>query len=225
MRSHFELSPAEYEAQRQGHLQRRRVDLILADVRRISPRPGELIVELGCGPGDVLAAVAAACPSVECLGLDIDPAMVEYAQEAHGGPTIEFRAVDLARQPLDLRARFVFGIDVLHHVGELSRFVGAVGDLLAAGGLWTVVEPNSRNPYIWLHQERMRRGGLDEDHFRPKSFEVDARRNALTVVSRSTAFLIPGSVRAVPSPLARLERLLERIPEIGGSVIYRLTPA
>ena len=85
-----------------------------------------------------------------------------------------------------------------------------------------MIEPNSRNPYIWLHQERMRRAGLDEHHFRPDAFERELARSGLRVVSRSTAFVIPGAVRSVPRAVARLELALEAVPVLGGSVVYRV---
>jgi trans-aconitate methyltransferase len=224
VRSHFELSPAEYEARRQGHLQRRRIALVEADVRAHT-RPGDLVVELGCGPGDVLGALARVRPDVEFLGLDVDERMIEHATGAHAGANARFRVLDLAEGGLETRARVVFGIDVLHHVHALDRFVRAVAEHLEQGGCWTVIEPNSRNPYIWLHQERMRRAGLDEDHFHRAPFERAALATGLRVAERQTAFVFPGFVRAVPGPLRRLETLLERVPVLGGSVVYRLSPA
>jgi trans-aconitate methyltransferase len=224
VRSHFELSPAEYEARRQGHLQRRRIVLVDADIRACA-RPGDLVVELGCGPGDVLGALARAHPNVEFLGLDVDEGMIDHAATAHAGRNATFRVLDIADGGLDARARVVFGIDVLHHVHALDRFVRAVGAHLEPGGCWTVIEPNSRNPYIWLHQERMRRAGLDEDHFHRAPFERHADASGLRVVARTTAFVFPGFVQSVPRPLERVEALLERIPILGGSVVYRLSPA
>jgi trans-aconitate methyltransferase len=224
VKSHFELSPAEYERQRQGHLHDRRVALVAADVAA-RVRPGDLVLELGCGPGDVLAALAAAHPEVRFLGVDIDASMIEHARAAHAAANVEFRLLDLSTQRANVRgARVVFGIDVLHHVDALGELVGAVAALLEPGGVWTVIEPNSRNPYIWLHQERMRRAGLDETHFRRDALEREAARHGLRVLGRTTAFLVPGFVQSVPRPVAWAERRLERVPLLGGSVVYRLAP-
>ena len=223
-RSHFELSPAEYEARRQGHLQRRRVALVSADVEARA-RSGDRVVELGCGPGDVLAALGLQHPDVEFLGIDIDEGMVEHAQRTHGATNVAFRVADIVEHPIPERARVVFGIDVLHHVHDLGPFVRSVAGMLEPGGIWTAIEPNSRNPYIWLHQERMRRAGLDEDHFHRDAFEGAVDDAGLRVVERSTAFVVPGAVRSVPRLLERLEMLLERVPFLGGSVVYRTSPA
>jgi 2-polyprenyl-3-methyl-5-hydroxy-6-metoxy-1,4-benzoquinol methylase len=224
MRSHFELTPAEYERRRQGHLQRRRVDIVARDIAgRV--RPGDLVLEIGCGPGDVLAAVARAHPEARFLGVDVDTRMIEHAAAAHAARNVEFQPIDVGETGLDLRARVVFAIDVVHHVHELERFVREIAAVLERDGLWTVIEPNSRNPYIWLHQERMRRANLDEDHFRPRTFERALSASQLQIRSRTTAFVVPGAIRSVPRPLAALERLLEPVPVLGGSFVYRVEPA
>lgn len=224
MRSHFEVTPAEYERQRQGHLQRRRVDIVARDVAR-RVESGDLVVEVGCGPGDVLAAIARAHPEARFLGLDVDMEMIEYAAGAHAAPNIEFEQIDVGETPLPMHAKVVFGIDVIHHVRELRRFVTAIAALMQRNGVWTVIEPNGLNPYIWLHQERMRRAGLDEDHFHRAWFETAVEEAGLRIVERSTAFLIPGAVDTVPRFIERLEARLERVPVLGGSVVYRISHA
>jgi 2-polyprenyl-3-methyl-5-hydroxy-6-metoxy-1,4-benzoquinol methylase len=224
MRSHFELTPAEYERRRQGHLQRRRAAIVAHDVAQ-KVQPGDLVLEVGCGPGDVLAAVARAHPEARFLGIDVDAEMIEYAAAAHAATNLWFERIDVGETRLDVRARVVIGIDVIHHVHALGRFVRAIAAVLERDGLWTVIEPNSQNPYIWLHQERMRRAGLDEDHFHRALFEREAARSGLRIAGRSTAFVVPGAVRSVPRLVTRAERLLERVPVLGGSVVYRLEPA
>ena len=222
--SHFELSPAAYEARRQGHMQERRIAIVSDDVEARA-HAGDVVLELGCGPGDVLAAVAAARPDLRFVGIDVDARMIEHASDRHAAENLEFRLLDLSTEPTELQARVVFAIDVVHHVHALGPFVEAVAAILLPGGGWTVIEPNSRNPYIWLHQERMRRAGLDEAHFRSSALEHEAARHGLRVQTRATAFVVPGFVRSVPRPVAWVERRLERIPVLGGSVVYRLEPA
>jgi len=220
VKSHFELSPAEYERRRQGHLHRRRIELVAREVACLAA--GATVLELGCGSGDVLAAVASARPDVRFLGVDLDPAMIDHATTTHAAPNVTYGRRDLVAEPPAVAAGLVFGIDVLHHVHELDPFVSAVAAVLAPAGIWLAIEPNSRNPYIWLHQERMRRAGLDEDHFRRAAFERAAAAAALEVVGRSAAFVVPGAVQRVPRAVERFERLLERVPALGGSVVYRL---
>ena len=218
MKSHFELSPAAYERGRQGHLHRRRIALVADQVSRLPS--GAHVLELGCGSGDVLAALARARPDLAYLGVDLDGEMVAYASATHGRENVTYERRDVAEALPPLSASLVFGIDVLHHVHELEPLARSVASLLTPAARWLAIEPNSRNPYIWLHQERMRRAGLDEDHFRPRAFEAACRAAGLAVAERRTAFVVPGTVQRAPRLVARLELLLERVPVLGGSDVY-----
>lgn len=218
MKTHFELSPAEYERGRQGHLHRRRIELVAGEVARVAA--GEVVLELGSGSGDVLAAVARDRPDVRFVGIDLDEAMVKYAGATHARPNVTYERRDLVTAPPELRATLVFGIDVLHHVPSPDAFVTAVARLLASGGRWLAIEPDSRNPYIWLHQERMRRAGLDEDHFHRRAFERAWDASGLELVEQGTAFVVPGTFQRVPKLVARVELCLERVPGLAGSVVY-----
>lgn len=218
MKSHFELLPAAYERARQGHLHRRRIALVADEVSRLPG--GAQVLELGCGSGDVLAAVARPRQDVRFLGVDLDEAMVAYAEATHARANISYELRDIVTDPPTMTASLAFGIDIVHHVRDLDSFARAVAELLAPQARWLVIEPNSRNPYIWLHQERMRRAGLDEDHFRRPAFEAACRAAGLEVVEHRSAFVVPGIVQRVPQPLAKVERLLERVPALGGSDVY-----
>jgi trans-aconitate methyltransferase len=221
VKSHFELEPADYERARQGHLQRRRVTLVAADVASRA-HTGDLVVEIGSGPGDVLAALAAERADVRFLGIDTDEAMIAHAESTHASENASFRVLDLVDEPLGETARVIFCIDVLHHVHGLDRLAARIAQMLEPDGLWTSIEPNSRNPYIWFRQERMRRAGLDEDHFRPDVFDRAVASAGLCVVGRTTAFLVPGRVQSVPRVAAWGEGFLERVPFLGGSIVYRV---
>ena len=185
-------------------------------------RAGDLVVEMGCGPGDVVSRVARMYPEVRFLGLDVDAAMVAHARTVHSAPNLTFDQGDITEGRLEVDARMVFGIDVLHHVHDLRRCVEVVAGLLDRDSWWSVIEPDSRNPYIWLHQERMRRAGLDEHHFARRRFEAEVRRSGLRVVRRTTAFVVPGSFGSVPGAVARLERVLERVPGRGKRLLRSL---
>ena len=220
MRSHFELDPGAYGAQRAGHLQEARIALIEDELDGEKAR-GELVVDIGCGPGDVVARLAEDRPDLDFVGLDIDRMMVAHARRAHPGSNLQFDASMAASVP-GARARLVYCIDVLHHISDLQKFLGEVATLLVPRGLFVAIEPNIRNPYIWLHQERMRRRGLDEDHFRGAEFERDlAATGRFEAASHRTAFLVPGAFPPLPVAVTWIERKLERIPVLGGSVVYR----
>ena len=221
-KTHFELTPDEYERHRSGHLERRR-QAIVRDALHDVPHGGR-VLELGSGTGGVLAELAAERPDASFVGVDIEQKMVDYAQATHAQANVRFVCADPSTTPVlpDDSCDFVVSVDVLHHVGDLHRFVRTVSRLLRPGGRWLVIEPNSVHPYVFLSQERMRRAGVGEDHFRRRVAEPLFRAAGLTIAQRRFALFFPGWLEHVPRQVAWIEPLLERFRLLGGSVVYLL---
>jgi trans-aconitate methyltransferase len=184
--------------------------------------PAGTVLEIGCGPGGLLAELAAVWPQLEFVGVDSDPRMIDYARSVHVGENVRYELADFVGERPAVLADFAYGIDVLHHVHELPSFLEGVRQALRPGGAWLVIEPNVFHPYIFWSQGKMRRVGLDEDHFRPWVAEPALRAAGFAVRDRRYAFLFPGFIESVPRPLARIERVLEGLRPLGGSVVYRL---
>ncbi len=100
----------------------------------LDPRPGERILDLGCGAGRLTAAIADRGTHV--TGLDADAAMIAAARAQH--PAIAFRHAD-ARTftvdapdggPLDA----VFSNAVLHWIPEQDAVLASVAAALRPGG-------------------------------------------------------------------------------------------
>jgi trans-aconitate methyltransferase len=166
--------------------------------------------------------LAAEWPQLEFVGVDSDPRMIDYARSVHVGENVRYELADFVGERPAVLADFAYGIDVLHHVHELPSYLEGVRQALRPGGAWLVIEPNVFHPYIFWSQGKMRRAGLDEDHFRPWVAEPALRAAGFAVRDRRYAFLFPGFIQSVPRPLARIERVLEGLRPLGGSVVYRL---
>jgi SAM-dependent methyltransferase len=95
-------------------------------VDAMAPR-GAHILDAGCGPGRVGAALAALGHRV--VGVDVDPVLIAAAQHDHPGPT--WLVGDLAE--LDLRAR---GIEAPFDV------------IVAAGNVMAFLAPSTRRPVL-----------------------------------------------------------------------------
>ena len=96
----------------------------------LAPRPGERILDLGCGTGHLTAQIARSGACV--VGIDRSPAMIADARKNY--PGIEFHVADARRfrfpQPFDA----VFSNAALHWIREPEKVIGAVWRALVSGG-------------------------------------------------------------------------------------------
>ena len=107
----------------------------------LDPRPGERILDLGCGTGALTAAIGDAGADVE--GIDQDPAMLALARREH--PGVAFRRADAQRlrvaEPLDA----VFSNAALHWMPDQDAVIAAVARALRPGGRFVVEMGGRRN--------------------------------------------------------------------------------
>lgn len=98
----------------------------LVDV--LSPRPGERVLDLGCGDGRLTAKlVAAGC---EVVGVDASAAQIEAAQRLG----LDARVVDACRLPFDGEFDAVFSNAVLHWIKDADAVLAGVFRSLKPGG-------------------------------------------------------------------------------------------
>ncbi len=220
-KTHFNLAPSEYEAVRSGHMERRRRELV-EEALRSRLHATRRVLEVGFGSGKLLADLAQQFPQVQFLGTEVAFDMARYAQHQHAQPNVTYLVSSLDGINPGFWCDLVYSIDVIHHVHEPGPLFRAIRSRLRTGGAWLIVEPHIYHPYIFLQQERMRRAGLDEDHFRPWALEPLFQQAGFRIASRNSVFLFPGCVQHMHPLLARLERLFERVPFLGGSIVYLL---
>jgi trans-aconitate 2-methyltransferase len=96
----------------------------------LAPQPGERILDLGCGSGQLTAAIADTGASV--IGLDSSPEMLDEARKQH--PSIEFRLGNAAAFSLDAPVDAVFSNAVLHWVKDADGAVAGIARALKPGG-------------------------------------------------------------------------------------------
>ena len=99
-------------------------------VELLGPRPGEVVLDLGCGTGELAAAIAATGARV--LALDSDPAMVAAARRRLGEDRVllaDGHAFTLA-EPVDA----VFSNAALHWMPRPAEVIGRVRAALRPGG-------------------------------------------------------------------------------------------
>lgn len=108
------------------------------------------LLEIGCGEGNNLARFD---PTLQRTGVDLFRRKLAFA--ARELRDARFAAADAARLPF-AEGEFgsVFVRDLLHHVESPPAVLAEVVRVLRPGGRFALLEPNGRNPLVWM-QTRM----------------------------------------------------------------------
>lgn len=99
-------------------------------IEMLEAKPGERILDIGCGTGHLTSQIAATGAHV--TGIDRSAEMIEQARTAH--PALHFEVADARElsfpQPFDA----VFSNATLHWINEPERVVTAIASVLCPGG-------------------------------------------------------------------------------------------
>jgi len=128
--------------------------------RIVAVKSGQTLVDLGCGPADILADLDA---GVRYIGLDISEAYIEAARQRHGerGLFVAGTVESWRRDPRIHDADVVLAYGLFHHVGDdetlaIFRFAR---DVLRPGGRFVFLEPclllwQARRSVFMMAQDR-----------------------------------------------------------------------
>ena len=116
----------------------------LPEVRRVhdetaallDARPGERVLEVGCGLGaDARELAARVAPDGEVVAIDISQAMVDAATERHDGSTVTYRKASVTELPFDDASFDVVRTErVLQHVPDVDLACREIARVLRPGG-------------------------------------------------------------------------------------------
>jgi len=105
-----------------------------------------LCLEMGCGEGNNVQRISRGAP---CVGIDRFVRKLQFASQET--PQARFAAADAVQLPFrDGAFPNVFIRDLLHHLPRPEAALEEALRVLAPGGRLCLLEPNGRNPLIWL---------------------------------------------------------------------------
>jgi len=193
-------------------------DFVKAAVAEIVP-PGQRVIEVGCGTGDVLSFLQPR----EGVGIDLSPQMIVIAQTKH--PELRFEVRDLMDESLSPAFDFVVAVDVAEHVQDLVKLMHSMSAALNDNGkiVLTTVHPSWGG--ILELAERLRLKMPEGSHeWRSREDLLEAASAAgLSELAYSRLFLVP---KAVPGLkwLNHLPGLGQRYGMIQRVVLERAGP-
>lgn len=127
-------------------------------VRSLGDISPELVVDIGCGPGNSTAVVKAAFPKARVIGADNSPAMIEKARKNY--PHLEF-ALSSA-QELEGKYDLIFSNACLHWIPDHPKLIPFLMDHLNEDGVLAVQVPmNTEEPLYVRAQELIDSGRWD----------------------------------------------------------------
>lgn len=116
----------------------------------LDPRPGESILDIGCGTGQLTAKIAESGARV--TGLDSSPGMIGQARQNY--PNLQFKLADAAGFSFPGEFDAVFSNAALHWIREPEKVIESVASSLRAGGRFVAEFGGKRNVERFLDAAR-----------------------------------------------------------------------
>ncbi len=136
-----------------GPVHARMLDLLMAYGPAIPPRR---VLDVGCGTGRLLRAVAARWPEAELIGVDAAEGMVAEARRLNPGARFENAAAESLPLP-NSSADLVLSSISFHHWADQAKGLREVARVLRPGGWFCLADHEFPLGRLWGDKVRTRR--------------------------------------------------------------------
>jgi 2-polyprenyl-3-methyl-5-hydroxy-6-metoxy-1,4-benzoquinol methylase len=123
-----------------GRVQRGNLEVNLRFLDEVGlPRPGQQVLEVGCGIGTVTQCLAE--KGFHVIGTDLSQTAIDYGLEKY--PGLKLQTAEAEKLPFeDERFDCVISFDLFEHVEAIDDHVAEVGRVLRSGGHYLLGTPN-----------------------------------------------------------------------------------
>lgn len=179
---------------------RSRNRLIFEVSKRISSTlvPGYLVMEVGCGTGNVLRILRQAFPDGMVIGLELWFAGLQQARKRSTGPLVQG---DIRQFPFSSRFDVIGMFDVLEHIDKEKETLASLWEVLKPGGVLLLTVPAHKS--LWSY--------FDEAAFHCRRYSAVELREKLTRAGFEVEF--QSYFMACIFPIVWLFRKMKRRPE------------
>ena len=124
-------------------------------------RPGQRVLDFGCGPGSITVGLARRVSPGAVTGIDIAPQILALARTSAAGAgtaNVRFQQADVYALPFDSGSfEVAYGHQVLQHLADPVAALREVRRVLAPGGIVAVRDADYATMIHWPHEERIDR--------------------------------------------------------------------
>ena len=121
-----------------------------ATLQRLNLKPGERVIDIGCGPGFLCKRMAAVVsPTGRVLGIDISEDLIDFATKNKNNDPIEYRAGDATALPVE-PAQFDVAVStqVIEYLADANAALHEIARVVRPGGRAFIVDTDF-NSWIW----------------------------------------------------------------------------